>query len=79
MCRNYGGSGSNFVSQNLEAGMKNLSKMLVIVGCLLLALSIVSKFVWPGLLHMVSMRSISFVIWANAAFLLAILLNQKKG
>ncbi|MDP2921964.1 MAG: hypothetical protein Q8O12_06350 [Candidatus Omnitrophota bacterium] len=56
--------------------MKNVSRLLVIIGCALLVLSVVSKFVWPGLLSMISMRSVSFVIWANAAFLLALLLKK---
>ena len=56
--------------------MKNLSKVLIIAGFILLAMALISKFIFPGILHFISMRSVSFVIWANTAFLLAILFKK---
>ncbi len=56
--------------------MKNLSKSFIIIGCFLLVIAVVSKFIFPMLRHALSMKAVSLVILANTSFLLAILFKK---
>ncbi len=57
--------------------MKNSSKLFLIIGCLLLVLAVVSKYMFPVMHHALSMKAISFVTLANTSFLLAILFKKQ--
>jgi len=57
--------------------MTKLSKVLVVIGCLLIMIGIVSKFAsCPTMIGPHLIKPISFVLMANTALLLALLLKK---
>ena len=57
--------------------MPNLSKLLVVTGCLLILVAVISRVTWfPIIIAARPIKSISFVILANASFLLALLFKK---
>lgn len=54
--------------------MKNLSKWLVVIGCALLLLAVVSRLTWiPIIVSGKAIKYISLIVLANTCFLLAVL------
>ena len=57
--------------------MTKVSKVLVVISCLLILIGVVSKFApYPIIIATQFINSISFLIAANTALLLAILLKK---
>jgi len=50
--------------------------MFLIIGCLLLVTALVSKYFFPALRSVLSIKAITYVVFANTFFLLAILFKK---
>jgi len=58
--------------------MKNTSKILLIVGFLLVIYAIFSRFYGEPSIAMMRFRSLSLLILANMAFILSLIVEQAK-
>jgi hypothetical protein len=58
--------------------MKNTSKALLVLGFLLLAYAIFSRFYGEPSIAMMRFRSLSLLILANMAFILSLIVEQVK-
>lgn len=57
--------------------MKNLDKILVVVGFIVLVYAIFSRFYGQRSVALMHFRSLSFLVVANIIFVLALIVKQK--